>query len=383
MSEKFLCVEIYGACMIILFMLIYKVLRSNFPKSQQLLFKNVALSNIAYLAADLASIIVNGNSTPVSVAINWVSNSLYFVFIVTAAYLWFQYSETMQNSSLARSKRRMALLAVPMVIVGILSLTSYWTHTMFYIDAQGVYMRGPLHFLQPIVTMAYLAVTGLKAFYLYRSTENAHDRSTYATLASFIVPTLIAALIQTVNKNMPTLCAGVTISLLLQYISFQEQLISRDPLTGLNNRNRLEQFADAKLQDSTAPRNLYLLLFDVDKFKEINDTKGHLEGDRALQLVAQCLASACVGQHDFIARYGGDEFVMFHEGNGVNDLQKTESLKKLLDRIDENLNGLDAPYSLSVSVGYARFGKDGTTLNELIHAADERMYLTKKAKKNR
>ncbi len=95
-------------------------------------------------------------------------------------------------------------------------------------------------------------------------------------------------------------------------------MISIDPLTQLNNRNRMEQhlFECVRSQDV----NMHLLVLDVNRFKKINDEHGHAQGDLALKSIANCLKESCIEKSDFIARYGGDEFVIVYKGNDVEGL---------------------------------------------------------------
>lgn len=95
-------------------------------------------------------------------------------------------------------------------------------------------------------------------------------------------------------------------------------MISMDPLTQLNNCNRREQhlFECGRSQDL----NMYLLVLDVNRFKKINDEHGHVQGDLALKAIANYLKESCIEKSDFIARYGGDEFVIEYKGNDVEGL---------------------------------------------------------------
>ena len=112
-------------------------------------------------------------------------------------------------------------------------------------------------------------------------------------------------------------------------------------------------------------------MMDVDRFKVINDTYGHLEGDRALTTVSSVLKHACgpFKKRPYIARYGGDEFIIMLEGS-ENDLSA------LLESISAALaafQSADAPYPLSLSIGVAKY-RAGMTPKELIAQADADLY---------
>ena len=151
----------------------------------------------------------------------------------------------MQGSHLVTSRYRVVLVTLPTALVVVLAFTSYWTHALFYIDSQGVYRRGFAYMIQPIVSYCYVIHTSLHAFVQSRRVESLQTKAIYRTLAFFAIPALVGGTFQIVY-SVPGLCVGIMISMLLLYIICQEQLISTDPLTGLNNRNRFETYMLSK-----------------------------------------------------------------------------------------------------------------------------------------
>ena len=147
---------------------------------------------------------------------------------------------------------------------------------------------------------------------------------------------------------------------------------SHDALTGVYNRAGYEL-----LLSSVDLSNTYMLLFDVDDFKSINDTYGHEAGDKALEKLAEVLKSNFRAD-DHICRIGGDEFVVFmvHTNGLQKDLVSTK-----IDHINDQLKCPDkkVPY-FSVSVGVA-CGADAVDAESLFERADEAMYQSKKGGK--
>ena len=150
-----------------------------------------------------------------------------------------------------------------------------------------------------------------------------------------------------------------------------------DALTALPNRRAFERQLRAGLTRTTGSHgSASLVVLDLDRLKEINDTYGHEAGDRALRAIGQVLRST-VRETDLCARLGGDEFVMVlwdcapeQEARRVAEVQNAVSAYPFEPRA-----GVHVP--LSISAGCARFPGDGTTLNELVVAADVRMYQDK------
>ena len=117
-----------------------------------------------------------------------------------------------------------------------------------------------------------------------------------------------------------------------------------------------------------------LVVFDVDDFKQINDSYGHVQGDLALKAIANCLKESCIEKSDFIARYGGDEFVIVYKGNDVEGL---------CQRIHAYIKKLSFPFDLDVSIGCAPYHKDIHKWNDWFIEADKQLYNEKKKLKDR
>lgn len=371
---KALKIEIFMLCMIILIGLAARSRRSLFSSTQQLLFSMLGYTSAAYIFFDMIWTLSDGVSTPVGITANWISNAVSFSLFAIACLIWFFYSETMQGSRFLATRYRMAFVALPTAVVVALAFTSYWTHTLFYIDAQGVHRRGAAYMIQPIVSYCYVIYTSLHAFVQARKVESLQTKAIYRTLAFFAIPALVGGTFQVV-LSVPGLCVGIMISILLLYIIYQEQLISTDPLTGLNNRNRFETYMLSLFSNVDQAEDVYLLMMDADGFKQINDHYGHVEGDHALQVVSATLKEVCSASGGFIARYGGDEFVVLQKATAEQDIIS------LCAAINDELARADVPYLLRMSIGYARVGDGVDTWQDLLRAADVELYRVKAEKK--
>ena len=156
--------------------------------------------------------------------------------------------------------------------------------------------------------------------------------------------------------------------------------IRTDDLTGLNNRGEFDRYLGAVTNHAASGElPLYLLLFDADGFKGINDRFGHQEGDRALRLIAKALMRECHGTDWFCARYGGDEFVILCK------CQDESAVRQIIADMEKTVNALVAeehlPYNLSLSCGFARFQPGAQTLSDLVVSADRHLYQIKAEKK--
>jgi diguanylate cyclase (GGDEF)-like protein len=157
-------------------------------------------------------------------------------------------------------------------------------------------------------------------------------------------------------------------------------LAEHDSLTGLSNRRFLERILDENIRLATLEDNSIAVLFaDLDDFKKVNDTYGHDAGDRVLVAVGARLLSV-FRDGDYVARVGGDEFVV--AAPGVKDVRSIASMAdKVVASFDEPLTITEGPISVSMSVGVALFPEHGHSSQELIRRADEAMYLIKRTGK--
>jgi diguanylate cyclase (GGDEF)-like protein len=175
-----------------------------------------------------------------------------------------------------------------------------------------------------------------------------------------------------------TLLISLLCFLLLRGYSDQRYLSLHDTLTGLANR----RLFDVKLHDSLARarRNkslVGLIYIDLNDFKHINDTYGHREGDHVLAVISKRIKAA-LRESDFVARMGGDEFVVVLE-----DLEAIENTQRTLSILEQVLAtpltlGNSEKIQMAASMGVSVYPRDGEDRESLLKYADERMYAIKK-----
>ena len=149
-----------------------------------------------------------------------------------------------------------------------------------------------------------------------------------------------------------------------------------DALTGLANRSMFEASLDqAGTQSLRTGKEFAVLFLDLDRFKDVNDTRGHLVGDRLLRLVAARL-QACVRLNDSVSRFGGDEFAVL-----LGDFETLEEIAALASRLIASISKPflidDSPLHVGVSIGVAIYGKDGCDAETLMSHADIALYRAK------
>ena len=154
----------------------------------------------------------------------------------------------------------------------------------------------------------------------------------------------------------------------------------RDSLTGLYNRLWMMESLATRLNGNQigTKRSFCLAIIDINGFKLINDSRGHMFGDKVLKKAADILTTY-MGPTDSAVRYGGDEFILLIDCTGTK--ASMETLREQLIRTMETPTTLDGlNLHVSVSIGTAMFPDDGESVDELLKVADERMYTHKRIK---
>jgi diguanylate cyclase (GGDEF)-like protein len=159
------------------------------------------------------------------------------------------------------------------------------------------------------------------------------------------------------------------------------ELSRHDSLTGLFNRRALMELLDRHVGGKRAADATGLLLVDLDEFKDANTLFGHPGGDRVLRATGEALKLSARGD-DMVARLGGDEFAIV--ARGVDRQIMDRLAQRVIDNIRQADRGLDTPgFRLSASVGWALYPGDGTTVDELMAAADDALRVAKHSGKDR
>ncbi len=172
----------------------------------------------------------------------------------------------------------------------------------------------------------------------------------------------------------------------LQQSLEREQLLARtDDLTDLYNRRYFFKHAAREFRDALHyKRPLSIIMFDVDGFKRINDSFGHLAGDKALALVAQVTA-AQVRAIDVLARYGGDEFVLLlPQADAQQALLIAERIRSSV-AATIHVGANQSPFTVTLSIGIAELQRSPVDedIERVIQRADEALYAAKAEGRNR
>ena len=375
----FYYVEAHIACIFLLTILLYKIAKGVNKQLSQVYLGDVIFVLMLYFLAEIFWALVDGGVITSNKPLLYLSNIFTYMLLSVASYIWFVLSETLQQDTIVEKFVNRVLLSIPVWISGALCLTAYKTGLVFYVDENNKLVGGKLYLILIVVPFGYMIAASIKAFVRAFNRDRYTDRSIYFMIGVFPITPLLLGALQARYWRVPLLCYGAVAAVLYVYITSTDNLISLDPLTQINNKNQMYKYLAQKMRSEEPGLSLFLLMVDIDKLKNINDTFGHLEGDRALVRVANAIKDTCQGPRSrfFLSRYGGDEFVI------IAEMSYRAEATWLADQIKHNVQRLSetfgTAYDISVSVGIAQYDYQAPiSLQAFIARADSDLYKQKK-----
>jgi diguanylate cyclase (GGDEF)-like protein len=197
----------------------------------------------------------------------------------------------------------------------------------------------------------------------------------FLPLLVFIIPPLIGGIFQTLFFGVSLIWICVTLSILIIFINIQNSQLYTDYLTGLYNRRSLDSYLQQRAQNM-GNKSLAGIMIDLNSFKAINDEYGHHIGDQALQQTAEILKKTFRKGDDFIARYGGDEFIVLL--SAVDRYRLDHDVERLKEKVKQFNAQNIFPFSISLSVGYDYYPPEPeSTASDFLTHIDRLMYQDK------
>lgn len=265
--------------------------------------------------------------------------------------------------SLSR-ERRLERYAMAVASVNtVLEVLSVFTGLIYRVDAQNVYHHGPLYWLYTaacVGTIGFFFVRGIATFRRYQ-----HSGGILIWLVTIFLT--LGIVVQSIDSALRVTWLSVAMSAVILYKFYGDIVQQVDGLTELLNRWGYENYL------SNFRGRGAIFFFDVDRFKEINDTYGHAAGDLCLQTIAECLRET-FSPHGRCFRIGGDEFCVVIEEN----LGHIDSMLRHLKE-DMQAHRADQLILPDVSVGYVVFDTAQKNISDAAAEADAKMYEVKRA----
>ena len=368
--------EISIICLIVL-VVVGVTLRSGLGSQGECrTFARLVIATLVVDLSDLVWLLAQSLGPERLLLLSNVSMVVYFAVQTLVGYFWLVFVILRLHMRASYSRTAWALLFLPTLAIVILCVLSMGTGWLFGFT-DGVYHRGPLFALVFVVMAFYLSASVVYCIRAARHALNRWARKTDLTMAGFVVLPIVALILSAAFPGYPFSVPGITLSIVLVFLSLQNSQIYQDGLTGINNRRLIEEKLDEYLKGLGDEERLGVFMLDVDYFKQVNDVYGQLEGDHALRLVAEALTNACGKLPCIIGRFGGDEFeVVWMPESDEDPAQVSTAIDVELLLL---LKRREVPYEIGMSMGYAEcVGPTDTTADELIHEADLSLYERKR-----
>ncbi len=338
----------------------------------QRIFMALLASNALILVLDMLMWILDGKHGELIREIYYYVTACYYALNPLICMLWCFYADYHIYKSEKHLKNMMIPMIVPVFVNFVLSFLSITNHNLlFYLDDNNIYHRGNL----------FYAMAALSFFYLFYPmvfiilNQKSIQKREFLPLLVFIIPPVAGGIFQTLYFGISLIWICVTLSILIIFINIQNSQLYTDFLTGLYNRRSLDSYLQQRVQNM-GNRPLAGIMIDLNSFKAINDEYGHHIGDQALQQTAEILEKTFRKGDDFIARYGGDEFVVLL--SAIDGCHLDHDIERLKEKVEQfNAQNL-FPFSISLSIGYDYYSSDPeATVSDFLKHIDRLMYQDK------
>ncbi len=369
-------VEINLIAVTILFIIFFNI-RNKKDKYlyDQKLFSLLLLFNTLILLFDTLTWVFNMRTGETARYINVVSNSIYYMLNPVPCMIWALYADFNIYKNERRIKRISIPLSIPVLFNAVLAVLSPFKELLFHIDSNNSFKRGELFHVMCVINYSYFVVTFIK---LIRR-KNRLDRNQFIALVTFAIPPFLAAIFQIMFYGISIIWVSMALSMLFVFVHIQNNQLYTDYLTRVYNRRQLDNYLYQKIKHRVHnTKYLAGIMIDVNSFKQINDLYGHTAGDNALICVADILKRS-FRKNDFIARYGGDEFVV------VVEISEKAELTGMINRLREHVEYYNStkiiPFEISLSIGYDVYKtKTGVSIQKFYRHIDKLMYEDKRGR---
>lgn len=341
-------------------------------EDKRILFR-LQIMLVVTLITDIIMWLVNGRPGPVFKFVGYTDNVVYFISQLLVLMEWMKYAYCRIREKYISRKKKLFAIIIPLCIIGFCAVTSPLTGWYFYLDEGNLYHRGVLSFPISLIILGYLLYASFAAL-LQRKKETLFERKREcAVMGFFVIPPLLGGIIQVTMYGASLIWPFTSLSVLLLCLNIENQAISQDALTGLNNRGHLDRYLHTGVDKG---KIVSIIMLDINNFKMFNDCYGHEMGDKVLIQTASILKSAFGETAAFLSRYGGDEFVVvLSSTNGNQPELVIGALQKKIDLFNDTSV---LPCALSLSMGFAMGTITGAEdITRLLKEADQKMYLEK------
>ena len=372
-------IEINICCLIIMVVILQRHRRSLDKSLTSNTLTELLISAMVYVFFDMICGLQQNHVLHLSQAASTFVNSAFYISSFSVTHLAFAFSECELERPWVRDEKKRNISLIPALLLTIMTLCTLKWKFFFYVDKNGMYQKGPWYAVAILLVYGYIIMIGIRVIWMFPQKKYYALRGKMIMVSSFVLFPIMAGIIQVFFPGISIVCFGLTISMIQVFSKFLENRITMDALTQINNRTKLMQYLEQHLENrpKTGGKELYFIMIDLNDFKAINDTYGHVEGDHALVIMAETLKKSMVAYQGILARYGGDEFCIAGE---FTEEEKDNLCKKIFETLKNANENSGKAYSVEMYMGWAKLTDDIETIPDLINKADAELYDQKSRK---
>ena len=363
------------------------VLFNNFRDSsvgmfRQKYFRALIYIDMGIMITDILIFVIIGKpGVPVHVLMQ-ILQSVFFVLCSLFCLVWAMYCTL--RPGIKPRRYELVLLTVPfalLILALVINSLDFADGFLFSITAQNGYVRGSFFHIISACTYLYV-VYSVVQIRMSKRYFTLREYRTYLLIPLFPMAVGILQLVLSIEVLMVWPVTALSM-VVMQMLTLTEK-INLDHLTGLYNRKYLDEYVEGILQMNRAGgiakngKKFAAIMLDLDDFKKINDSFGHVEGDRAIVIAADLLRKS-IRKGDFVSRYGGDEFLIVLEQ--CSDTTPVRVIRRIRENAQKYNSENSLPYVIEFSVGYKVYANlHGLTTRQIFASIDELMYQNKQSK---
>lgn len=308
------------------------------------ILKAIILVDILLMILDASNYLLDGQPGILFFALNYSFQIISFTIAPSIGLLWFYFVNVFIHKKPIPLKKKHVLFLIPLFINMLFAIYSLFESSIFYIDNDNVYHRGNFFLVYVFISYFYLVLSLIVTI----SKRKQIRKSNFIPILLFSIPPIIGGVLQVLFFGLLLTWQTIALSILMVFLFVQSESVITDYLTGLYNKREFENYLLSINKNKLRFRKLAGIMFDLDNFKLINDKFGHLMGDFILREIGNILRQS-FRKNDFLARVGGDEFVVFFEISNKEDIQIFA--QRLLANIEKFNDENQFPFSVSISLG--------------------------------
>ncbi|MBP5289558.1 MAG: GGDEF domain-containing protein [Clostridia bacterium] len=313
-------------------------------------------------AMETVTWVLDGRTFPGALALNYVANTYIFTFNALLPLFLLTYVDLCLYGDPKRIWRHYK----PQIFVGagavLITVINFFTGIVYYFDEDNKYHRGNLNFLYYLVVVFFFITIYVVIWHFVQE----HGARPFLNLNVLLIPMVVGTSLQFFFYGLSLVWLSSAVGLSGLYMMQQNEMSYIDSLSHTYNRQYLEHIFAAWIGKG---RKFSGVMLDIDRFKRINDSLGHSEGDKALNDLAMILKKAR-REYEWIFRFAGDEFIILRLDGTPADMEE------YMNRVNEEIRDFNEepgrPYPLSISYGISSF--DSGNVDTFMREMDDRMY---------